>query len=288
MRDFFHSVKFKILLGIAALLLGLMVAVAVAAGQQTTPQQILNTIASPFVNAANAIADGVGGFFDKLINADKYKAQNDELLAKLSEMYKYTMDYDTLKNENDRLREILDLKKNNEDFRFSEPCDVASRNANDLYGGFTVRKGKNDGISVNDPVITSVGLVGRVTSVADNYARVTTIISPQVNVGVYTTRAKTTGVIENDVSSAEKELCLMSDILKDADIKVGDIIFTSGKSGLFPADLPVGTVTEVYDDPNGLTKHALIKPLEDVKTATSVFVITDFDGKGIPFDIEDE
>lgn len=288
MRDFFHSVKFKILLGIAALLLGLMVAVAVSAGQQTSPQQILNTIASPFVNAANAIADGVGGFFDKLINADEYKAQNDELLAKLSEMYKYTMDYDTLKKENDRLREILELKKNNEDFRFSEPCDVTSRNANDLYGGFMVRKGKNDGISVNDPVITSVGLVGRVTSVADNYARVTTIISPQVNVGVYTMRTKTTGVIENDVSSAEKGLCLMSDILKDADIKVGDIIFTSGKSGLFPADLPVGTVTEVYDDPNGLTKHALVKPMENVKSVSSVFVITDFDGKGIPFDIEDE
>lgn len=288
MRDFFHSVKFKILLGIAALLLGLMVAVAVAAGQQITPQQFLNTIASPFVTAGNAVADGVGGFFDKLINADKYKSENEELLAKLAEMYKYTMDYDTLKSENERLREMLELKKKNEDFRFSEPCDVASRNANDLYGGFTVRKGSSDGISLNDPVTTSVGLVGRVTSVAENYARVTTIISPQVNVGVYSMRTKTTGVIENDVSSAEQGLCLMSDILKDADIKEGDIIFTSGKSGLFPADLPVGTVTKVYDDPNGLTKHALIKPMENVKTVTSVFVITDFDGKGIPFDVEGE
>lgn len=288
MREFFHSVKFKILLGIAALLLGLMAAVAVSAGKQTTPQQILNTITYPFVRAANAIADGVGGFFDKMINADKYKAQNDELLAKLSEMYKYTMDYDTLVKENDRLREMLEIKKKNEDFAFSEPCDVASRNANDLYGGFTLREGKNSGLSYNDPVITSKGLVGRITSIADNYAQVTTIISPQVNVGVYTTRTKTTGVIENDVSSAEQELCLMNDIIKDADIKVGDIVFTSGKSGLFPADIPVGTVTGVYDDPNGLTKHALVKPMEDVKAVSSVFVITDFDGKGIPFETEDE
>ena len=288
MKDFLHSVKFKILLGIAALLLGLMTYVAVSAGRQTTPQQILNTLAYPFVRAANAISEGVGGFFDKLINADKYKAQNEELMAKLSEMYKYTMDYDTLRNENERLREILELKQKNEDFRFSEPCDIIARNANDLYGGFTVDSGEKDGLSVNDPVITSVGLVGRVTSIANNLAEVTTILSPKVNVGVYTMRTKTTGVIENDVSSAEKELCLMSDILKDADIKVGDIVFTSGKSGLFPADIPVGTVTEVYDDPNGLTKHALVKPLEDVMRVSSVFVITDFDGKGIPFDIEGE
>lgn len=288
MKDFLHSVKFKILLGIAALLLGLMTYVAIAAGQQTTPQQILNTLAYPFVTAANAISDGVGGFFDKLINADKYKSQNEELTEKLAEMYKYTMDYDTLRNENERLREMLELKQNNEDFRFSEPCDIISRNANDLYGGFTVSSGTKDGLSLNDPVITSVGLVGRVTSIANNYAKVTTIISPEVNVGVYTMRTKTTGVIENDVSSAEKELCLMSNIMKDADIKAGDIVFTSGKSGLFPADIPVGTVTEVYDDPNGLTKHALIKPMEDIMKVSSVFVITDFEGKGIPFSIEDE
>lgn len=286
MREFFHSVKFKILLGIAALLLGLMTYVAVTAGREATPQQILNTITYPFVTAANAIADGVGGFFDKLINADKYKSENDELMAQLTEMYKHTMDYDSLEKENERLREMLEIKKKQPDFRFSEPCDVVSHNANDLYGGFTINKGKSDGLSQNDPVITSIGLVGRITSIGDNYAKVTTVISPQVNVGVYTMRTKATGVIENDVSSAQKDLCLMSNIMKEADIKAGDIVFTSGKSGLFPADVMVGTVTEVYDDPNGLTKHALIEPAENVKSVSSVFVITDFNGKGIPFEVD--
>lgn len=288
MRDFFHSVKFKILLGIAALLMGLMTYIAISAGRESSPQQILNAIAYPFVKAGNAIADGVGGFFDKLINADTYKQENDELSAKLTEMYRKTMDYESLLKENERLREMLELKQKNEDYMFSEPCDVVYHNANDLYNGFTVSGGENNGISVNDPVITSIGLVGRVTSVGVNYAKITTILSPDVNVGVYTMGTKTTGVIDNDVSSAEKGMCLMSDILKSADIRVGDIVFTSGKSGLFPADIAVGTVTEVYDDPNGLTKHALIKPLEDVKSVSSVFVITDFDGKGIPFKIDDE
>lgn len=286
MREFFHSVKFKILLGIAALLLGLMTYVAVTAGREATPQQVLNTITYPFVKAANAIADGVGGFFDKLINADKYKSQNDELMAQLTEMYKHTMDYDELEKENERLREMLGIKQKQPDFRFSEPCDVVSHNANDIYGGFTINKGKTDGLSQNDPVITAVGLVGRITSIGDNYAKVTTVISPQVNVGVYTMRTKATGVIENDVSSAQKDLCLMSDIMKEADIKEGDIVFTSGKSGLFPADVMVGTVTKVYDDPNGLTKHALIEPAENIKSVSSVFVITDFNGKGIPFVVD--
>lgn len=286
MKDFFHSVKFKILICIGALLLGLMTYVAVTVGTETVPEQIIGTITYPFVSAANGIADGVGGFIDKLVNADKYKTENEELNAKLADMYRQTMDYESLRKENERLREMLELKQKHEDYMFSEPCDIIERNANDVYGGFTISIGESSGLSENDPVITSIGLVGRVTRTAANYARVTTIISPDVNVGVYTMRTKTTGVIENNVDSASKGLCLMSNILKDADIKEGDVIFTSGKSGLFPADIMVGTVTEVYDDPNGLSKHALIRPAEDVRNVTMAFVVTDFNGKGVPFEID--
>lgn len=287
MKDFFHSVKFKILLCVAALLLGLMTCIAVSAGTQSGVEQIIGTITYPFVSLANAISDGVTGVIDKLVNADKYKSENEQLNAELAEMYKSTMDYENLVLENERLREMLELRKKNEDFRFSEPCDVIARNANDICGGFTVGKGKNSGLSLGDPIVTSVGLIGRVTSIADNYARVTTILSPSVNVGVYTTRGKATGVLENNLEYAQKGQILMSSILKEADIREGDIIFTSGKSGLFPDDLYVGKVLEVYDDPNGFSKHAVIEPAQDVRGVTSVFVITDFDGKGIPFEIDE-
>ncbi|MDE7229750.1 MAG: rod shape-determining protein MreC [Oscillospiraceae bacterium] len=287
MKEFFHSVKFRILICIAALLLGLMTYVAVTIGTQTAPEQIISTITYPFVSAANAISNGVSGFIDKLVNADKYKSENERLSAELAEMYKHTMDFDSLKQENDQLREMLELKERSEDFIFSEPCAVIGRNSNDIYCGFTINKGKTSGISEGDPVITSVGLVGRVTSIADNYAKVTTVLSPQVNVGVYTMRSKTTGVLENDINSAQQGLCLMSNILKDADIREGDIIFTSGKSGLFPDDVQVGIVKEIYDDPNGFSKHAVIELTQDVRTVTSVFVITDFSGKGIPFELDE-
>lgn len=287
MKEFFHSIRFRILLCIAALLLGLMTCVAVSAGKQSGPEQIIGTITYPFVSAANAISDGVAGLIDKFVNADKYKSENEQLSAELAEMYKNTMDYENLLQENERLREMLELRQKNEDFRFSEPCDVIARNANDIYGGFTVSKGKNSGISLGDPIVTSVGLIGRVTSIADNYAKVTTILSPRVNVGVYTTRAKATGVLENNLEYAQKGQVLMSSILKEADIREGDVIFTSGKSGLFPDDLYVGKVLEVYDDPNGFSKHAVIELAQDVRGVTSVFVITDFDGKGIPFEIDE-
>ncbi|MBP0983939.1 MAG: rod shape-determining protein MreC [Oscillospiraceae bacterium] len=284
MKEFFHSVRFKIIICIAALLLGLMTYVAVAAGTQTLPEQIINTVTYPFVTAANAISNGVNGFIDKLVNADTYKSQNDELRELVTQMYERTADYEELQKENEQLREMLNLSKKHEDFKFSEPCSIVARNANDIYGGFTINHGSTSGISLNDPIITSVGLIGRVTDIAPNYARVSTILSPQVNVGVYTQRTKTTGVLESNTATAEQGLCLMSNILKDADINPGDVIVTSGQSGLFPEGLIVGTVKEVYDDPNGLSKHALIEPAEDCFKITSVYAVVDFDGKGLSFD----
>ena len=288
MKEFFHSVSFKIIRCIAALLRGLMTYGAVAAGTQTLPEQIINTVTYPFVTAANAISNGVNGFIDKLVNADTYKSQNDELRELVTQMYERTADYEELQKENEQLRQMLELQQKNEDFKFSEPCSIIARNANDIYGGFTINHGSSSGISLNDPIITSVGLIGRVTEIAPNYARVSTVLSPQVNVGVYTMRTKTTGVLENDIATAEQKQCLMSNILKDADIEPGDVIVTSGQSGLFPEGLIVGTVKEVYDDPNGLSKHAVIEPAEDCFSITSVYAVVDFDGKGLSFDDEQE
>lgn len=287
MKEFFHSVKFKILICIAALLLGLMTYVAVAAGTQTLPEQIINTVTYPFVTAANAISNGVNGFIDKLVNADTYKAQNDELRELVTEMYERSADYEELQRENAQLREMLNISKEHKDFVFSEPCSIIARNANDITGGFTINQGSNSGISLNDPVITSIGLIGRVTEIAGNYAKVSTILSPQVNVGVYTMRSKATGVIENNLSSSDRRICLMSQILKDADVAPGDVIVTAGQSGLFPQGIIVGTVKEVYNDPNGLSKHAVIQPAEDCFAITSVYAVIDFDGKGLSFSTEE-
>ncbi len=287
MKEFFGSVRFKILIGIAALLLGLMTYIAVSGGFQTVPEKLLTTVTYPFVSMANSISDWTSNVIDTLTNAQSYKEQNELLNAQLTEMYKKTMDYEALEDENKLLREMLGLKEENESFVFSEPCDVVARNANDMYGGFTINRGSSDGLSFNDPVVTSVGLIGRITEIAPNYAKVSTLLSPQVNVGVFTMRTRATGVLENDLTNAENGMCLMSNILKDADIKVGDIIATSGKSGMFPEGIMVGTVKEVYDDPNGLSKHALVQPLVDCFDVTTVFAVVGFDGKGLSFEVED-
>ena len=278
MKDFFQSYKFKIIVCIFALVFGFMIYAAIAGNNVIFPRSILETVTQPFVSAGTYISDWAENTIDTIVNADKYKKENEELRLLLTEMYGQILDKNRTDEENEKLRSILGIAEENPDYEFSAPCQVIARNANDIYGGFTIDKGSSDGIKLYDPVITSIGLVGVVTELSAHYCTISTIISPDISIGVMTADKNIVGIIENNAVYSNEGRCLMSYISKDSNIKVGDLVITSGSSS-FPADLIIGTIEEVYTDSNGLTLHAVIKPSEDVTKVTGVFVITEFYGQ---------
>ena len=279
MKDFFHSVKFKIIVCIFALVFGFMIYAAIEGGNVIFPQSIMETITQPLSNTATSISDWVESTLDTFVNAQKYRNENIMLREKLNEMYEQIRDKEKIDEENSKLREMLDIEQRNPDYEWSAPCSVIARNANDIYGGFTINKGSNDGIELHDPVFTTIGLVGVVTEISPNYSVVTTILSTDVTVGAITSESDTVGIIENDVKYSADGCCLMSYINKNSHISVGEVVLTSGGS-VFPSELTIGTIKEIYNDSNGLTLHAVIEPTENVFNVTDVFVITSFEGQG--------
>ena len=279
MKDFFQSWKFKIIICIFALVFGFMIYAAVQGGNIIFPKSILETVTQPFANAASSISGWVEDTLDTLLNAQQYKSENTELREKLNEMYEQIRDKEKTDEENTLLREMLEIEERHPDYEWSAPCSVIARNANDIYGGFTINKGKKDGIELKDPVFTSIGLVGIISEVSENYSVVTTILSPEVTIGSITADNDAVGIIENDVYHSAEGCCLMSYINKNSNIYEGESVVTSGGS-VFPADMLIGTIKEIYGDSNGLTLHAVIEPAENVFTVTDVFVVTSFDGQG--------
>ncbi len=279
MKEFFHTVKFKILVCIFALLLGFIIYVAISAGASSLPKQILETISAPFVTLSTNVSDWIEGTIDKFVNADKYKQENEILKEQLADAYRDVIQKEKLEQENQQLKDMLKISENNKDFKWSPPCSVTSRNASDISGGFTVNRGRRDGISLYDPVFTKTGLVGIVTEVSDSYSIVSTVLSTDVYIGVAGADCHALGVIENDLENIEKGLCVMNYSGKDSGIKTGEIILTSG-SEFFPEGIMLGKVKDIVNDDNGLAVHVLVEPFVDVYTVTDVFILTDFDGKG--------
>jgi len=283
MKDFIQSVKFKILVGILALLVGIMLYAATTGGETSAVSSFVGVIISPVQKLSSSISNKVSTTLDMLMNAEKYYDENQILREKLDEQYNKMVDYENIKEENLQYEEILGMKQTFTDYEFSPPCRVIGRPPSDMYQSFFIDKGSKDGISLQDPVVTSGGLVGKISDVQLTYSTVTTVLSPEFQIGVYCIETKAFGSLEGDLKSAKDSLVCMKYINRESEIKIGDVVVTSGYSGIVPKDRVVGTVEEVSPDESGLMLVAKIKPVVNISDLKNCFVITDFEGQGVGY-----
>ena len=127
--------------------------------------------------------------------------------------------------------------------------------------------------------MTGAGLIGYVSHVGPTYAKVTTILSPDCNVGAMEIRTKDTGNVTGTVELAQDGRTRLELLPKDTQVEVGDIIVTAGTSGLFPQNIVIGVVEAVELEESGITRYAILRPASEIGEIKNVFVLTDFLGK---------
>lgn len=212
-------------------------------------------------------------------NYDELEAENAELKEELAELRTQLADYYNVKQENERLWRYYDLKAENPQYEIL-PATVVRRDPNDDFYSFTLDKGKSSGVAVGDPVVTENGIIGWVYE-ADMYtAKVKTILSPDAKVGVIDSVTRDSGVVSGNVLYADKNLTTMTRISALNNLKEGDIVTTTGISGIYPSGLIVGEVKEIAFDEYDTSMYAVISPFEDIRTVIDVVVITSFEGQG--------
>lgn len=247
-------------------------------GIATLPQKIVSFVVLPVQKASAVISNSVSDFFSVFIDAEKNEKENERLKAEIANLRKKMVDFENTKTENERLREIVGLKEQNADMELID-AGIIGRDPADNFGAFTIDKGSIHGISKRDPVITSDGLVGYIESLGPTYAKVITILSPEINVGVVEVRTNETGNLTGNISIAGKGFTKFELLPKTTLITKGDIIVTAGTSGYYPPNLVIGTVEEIKLEESGITAFATIRPASDIYEIKHVFVLTDFLGK---------
>ncbi|MBQ0098178.1 MAG: rod shape-determining protein MreC [Oscillospiraceae bacterium] len=203
---------------------------------------------------------------------ENLKKENADLRAKL-------VDYYSAKEENARLWKFYNLKKENPEYTLV-PAMVLRRDANDDFSSFTLDKGSSSSVKVNDPVVTENGVIGRVSEVDNNTCKVVTILSPQTSIGCIDKKSKDTGIVSGNANYSNDNLTTFAKLSSDNKVKEGDIITTTGISGLYPKDLIIGEVEEICYDNFDTSFYAVVRPYDDIKTITCVAVITEFTGQG--------
>ena len=278
MREFFNSLRFKLLIAALAVIAGIMLYSASTGGLATLPEKMLSYALVPFQKLSAVISDGFTDFFSVFFEARENYEENQQLKEDIAELRRQLVEYDNAITENERLKEILELKEFNPDIQLQD-AGIIGRDPSDQFGAFTIDKGTIHGISVWDPVVTGDGLVGYVSSVGPTYAKITTILSPTINVGAMEKATKTTGNITGSIDLAEKGLTQMELLPRDTEMKEGGLVVTAGTSGYYPSDIVIGTVKSIRLSDSGITKVAEIQPAVGITGIKHVFVITDFLGK---------
>jgi len=153
---------------------------------------------------------------------------------------------------------------------------IISRDSGNWYSSFIIDKGTDDGLSVDMNVIAGGGLVGRITSVGPNWARVTAIISDNSNVSGMTLSTEDNLMVSGDLALMAQG-CITFSQLVDSQNKVveGDKVVTSDISDKFLPGILIGYINTIEKDANNLTKSGMITPAVDFEHLSEVLVITD-------------
>lgn len=280
MGDFLKSTRFKLLLALIAFLVGIMIYSVTRGGYSLSSASFINTVTKPFRFVSNSISMKIEKNADSISNADSYYEQNLELKRQIGELNKKLTEYDDLVAEVKELRKLVVVKEQHPDSTYSQPAEVLGYVTNDPFRSFTIDKGASDGIEPYSPVITPEGLVGMIIEVSQHSSTVRTILSPDLSVAaVCSSTSADFGIVEGTILTAEEKNTKLKHLAKEHQIKKGDLIITSGSSGLFPKDYAIGTVKSFGTEANGLSAYAEIEPCADISRLSSVFVIMDFDGK---------
>lgn len=205
---------------------------------------------------------------------EEMKKKNNELQEKVDEL---TIDNTRLRQEQyelDRLRELYKLDENYSDYQ-KIGAHVIANNGSNWFSDFTIDKGSNDGIKKNCNVLAGSGLVGIVTEVGPNYARVRSIIDDASNVSGMILSTSDTCIVSGELElTSDGRLHFEKLANNDNEIEVGEQVVTSHVSSRYLQGLFIGYISEIKVDSNNLTRSGYITPAVDFSKIQEVLVIT--------------
>ena len=178
--------------------------------------------------------------------------------------------------ENRRLQEILKIKE--EKNLNLKVAKVNFRNPSNLYTRFYINLGKKDGVKKNMIVLSGETLIGKVGRVYENYSIVDMITSENFNVSALT-ESQMLGIIKG--SDEEDGILYFEANTFQNNIEIGEKIYTSGISEIYPKGLYIGKVSEIDEDNGELFRSIKVKNDIDILNMMEVLILMPEDKKEV-------
>jgi rod shape-determining protein MreC len=215
----------------------------------------------------------LAGWVGDVVDAKK---QNKQLKAEVQNLHGQLAQLATDKRDAEQLRALVGLQRVLPAGSHTVTARVIAHSPTVWYSTVQIDKGSNDGVRVNQPVLTAGGLAGKVVDTSGGTARVALITDSSSAVSAEVMPKGVAGIVKPEIGG--KDL-ILDFIPKNSHLRRGQIVVTSGfRSGalesLFPRGIPIGKVGSVNQDELEVYQRVRVHPYADLRRMDFVQVVT--------------
>ncbi len=210
-------------------------------------------------------------FFSAPTDIDRLRQRNAELEAEVASLQSQVIALQQQVTEVELLSALLDFARAQPQNEY-QAAQVIGRDPSPFLQYIIINRGSDDGLRRGMPVVSNLGLVGRVAAVTANAARVQLITDPDSTVNAHIQPSEVDAVLAGSITGD-----LTLDLIpQEAQIRAGNLVLTSGLGGDYPSDILIGQIASVRQESAALFQTASVEPLVDFARLEIVLVIINF------------
>ena len=260
---------------IIAILLSAALAILSNALGMNVPHMMAQAVLAPIEYGATALTDQAEKWYSYMFRYEAVSAENEALRERISTMEDEARRADAVERENQRLRDMLNLKQTHEDYELVDAY-IIGWSSTDWTNTMTINRGTDAGINVGMCAITENGeVVGLVTEAGPNYAVVKTVLDSTLEISCIIASSGYNGMCKGGYYYKDINHLKLDYLTSSAIIRNNDQVVTSG-STVYPRDLIVGYVVDAGFDATGVAKFAVLEPAADIASLEQIFILTNY------------
>lgn len=245
---------------------GILLFFLVFASISTLLKEKLEAILLPVQAYIYQSKESIAERFQSHRSKEELSEENKKIKQELQVLDYLRIENKSLKDENRRLTELLDLKASLPKNTYF--AKVYFRKPENMYDQFYIDRGKEDGLEQNMIIMQGESLIGRISNVEKERALVSMLTKDGMAVS-----ARTESHMYGIVKGIGEERLYFEPNIYDDSLKLGDKLYTSGISDIYPEGIYIGYVCELEKGDNSLFTSIAVKPSMNIVDLKEVLII---------------
>ncbi len=227
-------------------------------------------ISAVVLGPLRSVQDTCAAFWQRYFELVNVREENLRLEARLAELEARLLAQGEDLAELKRLRELVQLEVDQTWKPVAARVLAGRLGPNSVFDSITINRGYTTGAKPGIPLVTQLGLVGRVLRASPHAATALLITDPSSRVAVFGQESRAAGILSGRGLRRDLEVNFVE---REVPLKAGEILISSGLDGKYPKGLPVAKVKAVT--PSDYTQFMAVTavPLVDLPRLEEVLLL---------------